>query len=65
MEAVVHYPKFLRREEGNSSTITNASSFTHTVQLVSHHKDDDELAHIKDHIHVKHKRPLSRSSQRF
>ena len=58
-------PKKRGISQGNSSTITNASSFTHTVQLVSHHKDDDELAHIKDHIHVKHKRPLSRSSQRF
>jgi hypothetical protein len=34
--------------EGNSA-VSN-SSFTHTVQLVSNRKDDEELAHIKEQV---------------
>jgi hypothetical protein len=53
-EALVHTilkgPKKRGISEGNSTLITNASSFTHTVHLVPHHKDDDELAHIKDQV---------------
>ena len=35
--------------KGNSTVISN-SSFTHTVQLVSNRKDDEELAHIKEQV---------------
>lgn len=40
----------LGNSEGNSTSSSANSSFTHTVQLVSHHKDDEELARIKDHV---------------
>ena len=35
--------------EGKSTSSAN-SSFTHTVQLVFHYKEDEELAYIKDHV---------------
>ena len=36
--------------EANSTASASSSSFTHTVQLVSQHKEDEELAHIKEHV---------------
>jgi hypothetical protein len=36
--------------EANSTSSASSSSFTHTVQLVSQHKEEEELAHIKEHV---------------
>ena len=36
--------------EANSTASASSSSFTHTVQLVSQHKEEEELAHIKEHV---------------
>ena len=39
-----------RGSEASSFASASTSSFTHTVQLVSQHKEDEELAHIKEHV---------------
>jgi hypothetical protein len=36
--------------EANSTASASSSSFSHTVQLVSQNKEDEELAHIKEHV---------------
>ena len=43
-------PKKRGSEATSSSISASTSSFTHTVQLVSQHKEDEELAHIKEHV---------------